>query len=660
MKNERDALKIRIIFVSVIFVLFYGVIFSRAFQLQIIEGESLEEKAGRQHVRTHTVPSKRGAILDRNLNELAVSLEVDSIFAHPREMEDNSIDKVSVAKILSEVLPVKKSILSKSLSSKKGFVWLKRQLDLGAEDRTTLSGLKGIGMVKEGRRFYPSDSLAANLMGFTGIDSNGLEGIELHFDEDLKGTPIVMKADKDAKGNLLLFEDLEESVQGMDLVLTIDKNIQYIAEKALKDAVDKFEAVAGTVIVMEPKSGEILAMATLPTFNPNEFSEHSPYEWRNRAVTDSFEPGSTMKAFLLASVLEDGLFDTDDILYCENGKYDVYDRTFHDTKEHGWLSVGNIIKNSSNIGAIKMSEKLGRRRFHSYLKDFGFGYKTGIGLPGESKGVMAQGKKWSEIKRNTISFGQGISVTSIQLVTAISAIANGGYLMEPRIVKELRTSSGIVASKYNPLVRRRVISEETSKEVTEVLKSVVAPGGTGVRASEGLGFAVAGKTGTAQKVDPEKGGYSKDNFLVSFLGFAPADDPRLAIFVMLDEPKTGVAGGIAAAPVFREIVKETLPYLGVFPEGLPSEEVLGEATPRFVKRDTVDGSRSVKKADSGTVDATSTDTVPDFTGKTMRSALLLARVRSMDIDIEGSGRAVSQSLVAGSKIGDGNVTVVFH
>lgn len=650
MKSDREWLKVRIILVLVVFVLFYGVIFSRAVQLQIVEGESLEKKAGRQHVRIITVPSKRGTIFDRNLKELAVSLEVDSVFARPREMSDKAL----ATETLSKVLPVKRAVLSKSLGGDKGFVWLKRQLDLASEERSALLAVDGVGMVKEGRRFYPNDSLASNLIGFTGIDSDGLEGIELRLDKDLKGTPVVMKADKDARGNLLLFEDLEESVQGMDVVLTIDKNIQYIAEKALKKAVDSFEANAGTVIVMEPKSGDILAMATLPTFNPNEFREHVPSQWRNRSVTDSFEPGSTMKAFLLAAVLEDGVFDTNDILYCENGKYEVYDRTFHDTKKHGWLSVGNIIKNSSNIGAIKMGEKLGRRRFHNYLEDFGFGEKTGIDLPGESSGVMAAGKKWSDIKRNTISFGQGVSVTAIQLVTAVSAIANGGYLMEPRIVKEVRTSTGIVVDKYNPSVKRRVISEATSKEVAQVLKSVVASDGTGARASTGLGFEVAGKTGTAQKVDKDKGGYSKDKYVVSFLGFAPADDPHLAIFVMVDEPKTGVAGGIAAAPVFREIVKETLPYLGVLPEGT------GEATPELImasREDKVDASLMKPKEP---LEVLATDVVPDFTGKTMRTVLSLARKRSMDINIKGSGRAVSQSLVPGSDIGEGNVTVVFN
>ncbi len=650
-KNTDGWLKFGIVLVLVVLVSFYGVVFFRAFHLQVIEGKALEQRARLQHQRTVKIPSRRGRVFDRNLEELAVSIEVDSVYAQPNRIEDSS--KVSSA--LAPLLAVDRRVLRRRLASskKRHFIWLKRQVDLGSEQRELIRTLGGVDTVKESRRFYPHRSLAANLIGFTGIDSDGLEGVELYYDKYLRGSTMTVKAEKDATGKLLLFEDVEDGVRGMDVVLTIDRTIQYIAEKALRKAVAEHGAKGGTVVVMEPHTGEILAMANAPTYDPNDIRSFRPHQWRNRAVTDMFEPGSILKVFLLAAVLEEGILDPNDIFFCENGKYRVADAVFHDTKKFGWLSVNNIIKHSSNIGAVKIGERLGKRSFYRYLKAFGFGEKTGVDLPGESAGSLRHYTRWSDVALGTISFGQGISATSLQLVGAISAIANGGFLMKPRVVKYIRNSDGVVVEEFTPVILRRVLSEDTSREVARVLTSVTAPGGTGELASLDGGFKVAGKTGTAQKPDPERKGYAPGKYVSSFIGFVPAEEPRLSILVTLDEPQGSFAGGLVAAPVFKEIAKESLAYLGVFPEGSSPE---GPPSGRVVEA-RLSNKASVRHGTA--VDHP--ERIPDFRGKTIRSVLRIAGERSLDVDIRGSGRAVSQSPSPGGPIPEkGGVTVVFQ
>jgi cell division protein FtsI (penicillin-binding protein 3) len=667
--NKSDGwLRFRIVVVFGFFVFLFSVVFARAFQIQVIEGESLMERAKNQHQSSIKLPSKRGAILDRNLKELAVSMEVDSVYAQPPRIEDSARASLKVA----SALKINHSAVKKHFSSKKNFVWLKRQIDLNSERRGELRSVKGIGLLKESRRFYPGKELAANLMGFTGIDADGLEGLELRFDKYMRGESRTIKVGRDAKGNLLTFEELGSETRGMDLVLTIDSTIQYIAERALKKMMIKTGAKGGMAIVMDPYTGELLALANAPTFDPNNIRGFTPNDWRNRALTDAFEPGSTMKAFLLAALLEEGTADVDDIFFCENGSYDVADRTFHDTKEYGWMTLSDIIKHSSNIGAAKAGRKLGEKRYYSYLKDFGFGEKTGIGLPGESRGLLRHYSKWSAVTLETISFGQGIATTAIQLTSAMSAIANGGILMEPRAVKYLRNHNGDIVEEFAPTVVRRVVSSRTADLVTGVLKTVTEAGGTGELASLGSDFTVAGKTGTAQKADLKNGGYIDDVYISSFLGFVPADKPRLTILVTVDEPvwKNGVgsySGGQVAAPVFKEIARDTLSYLGVF-----SEKTTGE--PLWVKdlgiRDEDIFSAKQRDDDEGLVATSLVDSsvygpnppvVPDFKGKSMRAVIRMASESSLDLDIQGSGVAFSQTPVYGEMIQSGKrVEVVFH
>ncbi|MDP2689730.1 MAG: penicillin-binding transpeptidase domain-containing protein, partial [Deltaproteobacteria bacterium] len=602
--------------------------------------------ASRQHSKTLNIQSRRGDIYDRNSKELAVSIEVDSVFAQSRKVASPR----EAARVLAPMLSMSGREIEEKIRSASGFVWLKRKVDLNDAQREALKDLDGIGITKESRRYYPNRQLAANVIGFTGMDSNGLEGVELNYDKALKGASRQIKGSKDARGRVLLFEDIDKTVpvEGRTVELTIDKTLQYIAEKELKKAVESSRAKGGTAVIMDPSTGEILAMASRPTYDPNGIQGFSARDWRNRNVTDVFEPGSTFKIFLISAALEEKIVSPSDIIYCENGSYQVADRVFHDTKKHGWLSVPQIIRYSSNIGSAKIGERLGREQLYRYLKAFGFGAKTGIDLPGETRGSLRHYKSWSGVTIDTISFGQGVSASSVQLVTALSAIANGGFLMKPYVVKSVKEPNGAVVSETHPVIVRRVVSEETASLVTEMLIGVTKDG-TGVNAAIG-DFEVAGKTGTAQKPDLTNGGYMRGVYLASFMGFVPAHDPRLAILVTIDESQGDYHGGTVAAPAFREIAAQGLSYMGVFPHNPASPKV------QFVKGPAA-GNDAGREKDAERY----RNAVPDFSGKTIRAVLRLAAERSLDVEIKGSGRAVSQRPAPGQSIpANGRAFVAFQ
>lgn len=644
MKNSGTWLRFRIFVVFGLFVFFFGIIFVRAFYIQVLEGGALEELARKQHKSVIKIESTRGGIFDRNLKEMAVSLEVDSVFAQPVRVKGAG----KLATKLAPVLKIDSRKLKRRFSSKKQFVWIKRQVDLPPVDKAVLKDIKGIGVVKESRRFYPNRRLASNLIGFAGIDSKGLEGVELYYDRFLKGDSRKVVVQKDARGKRLLFEDIGDQDRGMDVVLTIDSNIQYITEKALKNGVDKAGAKGGMAVVMDPATGEVLAMATVPTFDPNNFRGFGPGDWRNRAVTDTFEPGSTLKVFLLSALLEEGTLGPEDIFFCENGKYKVKDRTIHDHKKHGWLTLADIVRLSSNIGALKAAGKLGKEKFHRYLKAFGFGKATGVDLPGEARGLMRHYRHWSDVNLATISFGQGISVTALQLTTALNTIANGGFLMKPYVVKSINAPDGRAVLETNPVIIRRVISESTARKVTDIMVTVTEDGGTGELAAfnESL-FQVAGKTGTAQKPDLENGGYAKGKYSASFMGFVPARSPRLSILVLLDEPEGIHYGGVVAAPIFKEIATQTLSYMGVYPESFHTAD---NGIAEDFKAVAALSSLTALTPGMPEPPTGGSMTVPDFTSKTMRVALRMAKAMSLDVDMSGSGRAFKQSPLPGATV----------
>ncbi|MEK6691916.1 MAG: penicillin-binding protein 2, partial [Nitrospirota bacterium] len=397
-----------------------------------------------------------------------------------------------------------------------------------------------------------------------GMDNKGLEGVELAYEGDMKGEEGWLVLGRDALGRDIFpsNNNYKSPSSGRDLYLTIDEVIQYITEKELVNGVERWRAKSAIAIVMNPRTGEILAMGVRPEFNPNIIGNYKPYDWRNRAITDLYEPGSTFKVISAAAALEEGVARVGDLFDCSRGEIEVGGKVMRDAHRHGVLSFTEVIQKSSNIGAIQIGMKLGKERFYKYIKAFGFGEKTGIDLPGESPGKVRVPKEWSGTSIGAVSIGQEIAVSPLQILAAFSAIANDGNLMKPYIVSEVRDNEGRVIKSFTPQVVRKVISENTSKRLTEILKTVVEEGGTATKAAI-QGNLVAGKTGTAQKTDPETGSYSNERYVSSFVGYLPAEDPKISIIVVVDEPKGAIYGGSVAAPIFKEIAEQVLTYLKI-------------------------------------------------------------------------------------------------
>jgi cell division protein FtsI (penicillin-binding protein 3) len=556
--NDLKKIRIRTVVVAVIFILMLGGIAVRASYLQVMKGPWLTEKAVDQIESPQRLPGKRGKILDANGKALAISVAATSIAADPRQMSGSGIRK------LARAVGMDRNELRRRMNPKRTFVWIKRQVT--PKEVLRVKGLKipGIVLVPEHSRYYPGKTMAAQVLGFSGIDGRGLERREYICEPFLRGKERTFKVYRDAKGRGFDIEmPPSPDHQGKDIILTIDSAIQYITEKALGEAVRKHSAKAGSAIVMNPTTGEILGLAHHPLFNPNAFADYKREAWRNKAVTDTFEPGSTMKIFSAAAALESGIATPNTIYYCENGVYRIGKRTIRDTKPHGWLSLQQIVKYSSNIGSIKVAETMGSERLYNYLAAFGFGQRTGIRFPGESKGSLAPPRRWTTVDTGSISYGYGISVSTLQLATAAAAIANDGVLMKPYIIKAIASPDGDVIRDFVPQPVRRVVSTATARTIRRIMGTVITSGGTGENAAIAE-YNVCGKTGTAHKIDPQ-GGYSDDRYVASFIGFAPADDPQLVILVVVDEPKGRHYGGNVAAPAFAKIAHETLNFLGVSP-----------------------------------------------------------------------------------------------
>jgi len=557
-KADRKNQQIRILLIGVFFCLLFALIIGRAVHLQIIQAKQLSDKAGMQHRKSFVNAGKRGTIYDSSMNKLAVSFETVSVGVLPRKIKD----KEKTATVLSDILGMKRSIILKKLKSSKNYMWIGRQIPLAQANTLKAKRIGGIEFSVNYDRKYPHKTLAAQVIGFTGTDDKGLEGIEYRYNNILNGSTSRHLVQKDGKGQLLYNDKIDSSdLNGNNIVLTIDQTVQYITENALQEAVINHQAKSGMALVMNPKTGAIKAIAHFPVLNPNSFAKFNRDTWRNRAITDPFEPGSTMKIFLAATALENNYCKPDSIFYCENGSYRVDRDVIHDTHPYDWLSLSQIIRYSSNIGVTKVSEKTGKKALYNMLTSFGFGNKTGIDCPGETSGILSHYLRWSNIDTSAIAFGQGVSVSAVQLLTAASAIANGGKLMRPYIVKEITSENGDSISKTDPVVIRRVVSEKTAKSVRKMMYDVVNRDGTGVNAAL-ENYSVCGKTGTAQKTD-SSGKYSKNTYTGSFLGFAPAENPELTVLVVIDEPKEEHYGGIVAAPAFRKIIRETFNYMNI-------------------------------------------------------------------------------------------------
>lgn len=554
-------IKLRVFLVGFVFIVMFAVIGVKAFHLQVYRSPWLAQKASNQYERSLKSSGKRGTVYDRNLREMAVTVDVASIAARPSEIQNLQ----STSKALAKALRMDYRKIKQSLKSKSPFAWIKRQASPKETEAVSALQLAGIEFVPERNRFYPNKTLASQALGFTGLDGYGLEGIEFAYDRYLRGSDDNLTVFKDALGQV--FDEKQKTdgrPDGHNIILTIDRTVQYIAENALAEGVKEYSAKSGMAIVMEPQTGAILAVAHVPFFNPNAYTDFNKELWRNRAITDPFEPGSTMKIFSAAAAIESGTIKAHDIFYCENGSYKIGQNVVHDIKKHGWLSLQQIIKYSSNIGAVKVSEKLGPERLYEMFRKFGFGDKTEIDSPGETAGSLSHYKNWTTVDTGSIAFGYGVSVSAIQLIAAASAIANDGILMKPYFVQAITDDSGQPLKQFQPQMVRRVISQQTARTIRAIMKTVISTGGTGTNAAL-ENYTVAGKTGTARKLD-ESGTYSDTRHIASFVGFTPADRPQLAILVVIDEPQGQNYGGTVAAPVFRRIAQETLNYLNITPE----------------------------------------------------------------------------------------------
>lgn len=552
----------RRVFLCLSFLAVFAVLFFRFFDLQVLQADRMTEKARRQHEKTITLDSSRGAILDRQGKPLALNLDVTSVYATPTSIDDPKL----VARRLAPMLKLPQEYVEQRLRDKdRHFVWIQRKILDHSGHRMKDLAIDGVNTLTETRRFYPKGPLLSHVLGFAGIDNQGLEGLEVGYDPLLRGYARQVVLYRDAFGREIIpeWQRKTQALPGHAIRLTIDEVIQYVAEQALERAIAKTKAKGGAVIVMNPKTGEIIAWTLRPTFDPNYIQRASPQVWRNRAVTDPYEPGSTLKVVIAAAALESEHVQPDTLIYAGDGEVPISGTIIHDHEKAGWVTFREAIRRSSNVALVKTALGLGDEQVYRFLRAFGFGEKTGIDLPGESIGILRSPDRWSQRTLASLAIGQEIAVTPLQLLTAVSAVANEGWLMKPFLVREVSDPRGRTIERHTPQIRRRPIRAETANTVTDLLVNAVE-NGTGWRAAV-PGYHVAGKTGTAQKVDPVTGTYSSTKSIGSFVGFVPAEAPAFAVIVVIDEPQGPAWGGVVAAPVFREVAEQALRYFNVAP-----------------------------------------------------------------------------------------------
>ncbi|MFA7293912.1 MAG: penicillin-binding transpeptidase domain-containing protein [Candidatus Omnitrophota bacterium] len=525
--------------------------------IQIFRSSYLTSIAKKQHNQFVELEPRRGTIYDCNLKAQAFNLSMDSLYAEANTIKDR--DKENIIEKLLPILGVDRAYLRDRLYRKKSFIWLARKLPPEKSEAIKALKLKGLGFMKETKRIYPNSYLASHIIGFSGMDNVGLEGIERDFNKYLKGTAGWAIFLRDARQKKLdIWEKMVLPVDGQDLVLTIEEVIQYIAERELDKAFKTFHAKGASIIVMDPHTGRILAMASRPSYDLNDYSSANKDSMRNRSICDLFEPGSVFKIVTASAALEEKKITEEDKIFCENGSYKVGGHILHDHRSHGVLTFREVIEESSNIGTVKVAQLLGADTVYKYLKDFGFGSKLGIDLSGEISGMIKPPRAWSKTSISAIPIGQEVGVTALQLASAISVIANGGQLMKPYVIDSVRDEQGRIIKQNKPVLIRKVISVDTAMRIKKILTGAVEEG-TG-KLAKVSGFSAAGKTGTAQKLEPN-GAYSHSKFVASFIGFAPAEDPLLAIVVTVDEPHPYYFGGVVAAPVFQKVAGDAIRYI---------------------------------------------------------------------------------------------------
>src|SRR5271168_4981660 len=680
---QHDRLHVRLSIIAGVAFLWIVAVSGRLTYLQLIRHSEYMARAMRQQQRTFEITPERGAIYDRNGRPLAMSIPVDSAFGVPSEIADEHL----AARLLSGVVGVPQEVLEARFESSRSFAWIARKLPPEKADAINKLNLKGVYLQKENQRFYPKRELAAHVLGFVDVDEKGLAGLERELDGQIRGKSerVIVMADARQRW----FDGGEaQRERGASVVLTLDEKIQYTAERELAAAIAKTHAAAGTVIVMNPNTGEILALANWPKFNPNKAGDAAAETWMNRAVSAIYEPGSTFKLITLAAAIDQGITRPEEVFDCENGAVYISGHRIRDHKPFGLLTVSDILAKSSDVGAIKIALRLGAPRFYDYVRAFGFGSLTGVELPYESRGRV-ESLDWKPVSTAAISMGQEVGVTPIQLVTAVSAIANGGLRYKPHVIAELRNGEKVLpeADALATAEPKRVIRPETAATLRQLMEGVVLHG-TGPLAHLD-GWTSAGKTGTAQKIDPTTGRYSPTQYIASFTGFAPINNPAVTILVSLDSPVGLHEGGDVAAPVFKRIAEQVLAYLDV-PRDVPLNPRLTETA--SMKRASEDPSAledspavdfsgqpdpspaasqmaetngkepldSRKPVLTVAVDPGGDIEVPDFSGKTMRDVTDIVLRLGLDPVLVGSNLATEQSTAAGSKVRHGaRITVQF-
>ena len=651
--------KKRVAIVGAIFACLFGVLASRAVSFHLKDNAQLEKVALRQYRTAVHQSTQRGKILDAAGREMAMDVMAESVWANPREIED----PVQLAEKLSRVLKVERRKLLERLSTGRKFVWVKRRA--GDEELAELKAmnLPGVYTMRESSRSYPGKTLASTVLGAVGFDSEPLGGIELACHDLLAASRRSGDVRRDARGHLYLSPAGDAGDAGetpmANVELTIDRTLQYMVERELEKAVTAARAKGGSAVVVDVGTGAILALANWPTFDPNDYERYGAANWRNRAITDAYEPGSTFKTIIVASALDAGLVKPDEIFDCEKGNMKIGANVVHDEHPHSKLSVADIIKVSSNIGAYKIEQRLGWQRAYDAIRGFGFGKPTGIDLPGESAGLLSPPERWSELQFATIAFGQGIAVTPLQMATAFAAIANGGTLLKPYVIQRIADDDGRVLRAGGREVVGNPIGPETAKTMARLLERVTRTGGTGTLAAS-LEYPVAGKTGTAQKTNARGGGYAPGKYYSSFVGFAPSDAPRISVYVGIDEPVGGMYyGGQVAAPAFREIVDATLHYLKV-PGSLvtASADVDSQLPPRAQTAELALVERAGQETRQVVRSGGENWTLPDLSGLTMRGVLEAAAGAEIAWRFAGTGVAVRQSCQAGAEVAAGTECTV--
>jgi cell division protein FtsI (penicillin-binding protein 3) len=663
-----------------------GVVVSSGYDVMITDGPEWRELAEKQRERRLHVAPKRGTIYDRNRNALAVSVEVPSVSLDAVELLRNvpppqiPVVARSAANRIAGALALDPALVERKILQKRRFTWLKRRITAEEADRIRALGSKnpsgdkpvrGLLVEGEGRRYYPRRELAGPLLGFVAPDGEGKDGFEYALNQELKGHVEQLRGLRDRSGRLLFADGVqdEQALAGHNIELSLDQGIQYAAERELAAAARTFEAAGGSVVVVDPWTGEVLAMASWPGYNPNDYGDSEPGQRRDRGVTDAFEPGSTMKIFTIAAGLSAGVISPDQKMFCEKGMMPVDNVVIRDTHPAGWLTVAQVLAVSSNICAAKVGLGLGGDKLYESLLRFGFGQEAGVSLPGESSGTLRpRGRPWVQVETAAAAFGQGIAVTNLQLAMAVASIANGGELMDPILIKKVTTATGEVVREATPRVRRRVIQKRIAQTVTELMIAVTEGEGTGLAAAID-GYQVAGKTATAQKTDPATGRYSLDKYMASFVGFVPAKKPVVAIAIIVDEPMVDHAGGSVAAPIFRRVAQAALKYKGLI--GVTAERVdLGELGTKpdraniayDLMREAQGKKPAVQEgvAVGGPVPAGKIR-VPDMTGWPARAAVRQVLDLGVEPRISGTGLVARQEPPPGGVIDKGaSITLVFE